>query len=81
MQKRKLSKKVKKIPFKIVNAKKVDILKELAKQEPGSVLYSYEAGKAFIKKANGGVVARDIIKTGTKKIKEIAQEEYRKSRL
>ena len=52
-------------------------LKNIVNKEPGSVVFSYETNKVFIKQKSGGVKAFDIMKTDMKKIEEIIKKNYR----
>ncbi len=52
-------------------------LKEIIDKEPGSVVFSYETNKVFMKRKDGGVQAFDIMKTDMKKIEEIIKKNYR----
>ncbi len=81
MRKRKQDKRPAKAVLRIEDSRKADIIRELAKKLPGSVVHSFENGKAFIRRANGSIIDIDMLKTSTKKIGEIAQGEYRESRL
>jgi len=81
MAKRKPDKKVRRLAFRIEDARQGDFLRAIAKKEPGSVIYSFERGKAFVKMANGSVATFDMMKTNIEKIRERAKEEYRKSKL
>ena len=52
-------------------------LKNIVNKEPGSVVFSYETNKVFMKRKDGGVKAFDIMKTDMKKIEEIIKKNYR----
>ena len=53
------------------------VLKGIVDKEPGSVVFSYETNKVFLKQKSGGVKTFDIMKTDMKKIEEIIKKNYR----